>query len=125
MLFPGRSKTSVDGAMIRVGRPRRNRKGMRLSSGYKDVDVAGTYIQEHRLVAERKIGRLLKPSERVHHIDHDKRNNKPDNLDVLSGQSAHMKAEASIAKVVPILLKSGALIYDRDTHEYRIPKKSG
>lgn len=46
---------------------------------------------EHRIVAEKKIGRKLMKGEVVHHIDGDKRNNKPDNLMVLSSQSEHIK----------------------------------
>lgn len=44
----------------------------------------------HRVVAERKIGRQLLPGEVVHHIDGDKLNNHPDNLEVLS-QAEHMR----------------------------------
>ena len=45
---------------------------------------AGKCIREHRLVAAQKLGRLLLPSEVVHHIDGDTTNNDPDNLAVLS-----------------------------------------
>jgi HNH endonuclease len=39
---------------------------------------------EHRTVAERKIGRPLKPGEIVHHRDENKRNNPPENLEVMT-----------------------------------------
>lgn len=42
------------------------------------------YVAEHRLVAEKKIGRLLTECEVVHHIDEDKHNNKADNLVVMT-----------------------------------------
>jgi len=45
---------------------------------------------EHRTVAEAKIGRPLLPGEIVHHKDHDKRNNHPDNLEVLT-QADHLR----------------------------------
>ena len=45
----------------------------------------------HRVVAEQMLGRKLKPGEVVHHIDHNKRNNNPDNLLVLPSQSEHAK----------------------------------
>jgi len=39
---------------------------------------------EHRVVAERKIGRYLTINEHVHHIDRDPHNNSPDNLQVMT-----------------------------------------
>ncbi len=121
-LFPYRSKASVCWAATNVGRPRKNLKGMTFANGYKHVYPGGERTLEHRLLAAEKIGRPLDRNEQVHHIDHDKTNNDLGNLDVLPNQSAHMKVEASISKVVPRLMKSGALAYDRDTHAYFIPK---
>lgn len=48
------------------------------------------YIAEHRLVMANLLGRPLKSSEQVHHIDHDITNNDPTNLVILS-RSEHMK----------------------------------
>ncbi len=44
---------------------------------------------EHRIVAEQIIGRPLEKYEVVHHIDGNKRNNKPDNLMVFKNQKDH------------------------------------
>jgi hypothetical protein len=41
---------------------------------------------EHRVIGEKIAGRSLRTDEHVHHIDHDKHNNKPENLIVLSKQ---------------------------------------
>jgi hypothetical protein len=48
-------------------------------------------VHEHRTIAEQKIGRKLKPGEIVHHKDHNKRNNDPENIEVLASQSEHCK----------------------------------
>jgi hypothetical protein len=48
------------------------------------------YVREHRLVAETKIGRKLFDWEDVHHIDGDKANNLPENLEVLT-RSEHIR----------------------------------
>ena len=49
---------------------------------------------EHRVVAEKILGRPLMPGEVVHHIDGNKRNNKPENLMVFPSQGDHNKWHA-------------------------------
>lgn len=57
-----------------------------------DMKTSGVkYILEHRLIAERKLGRYLLPTEVVHHIDEDPTNNHPDNLQVFASQAEHVK----------------------------------
>ena len=48
-------------------------------------------VHEHRLVAERKLGRPLASGEVVHHIDGNKQNNSPENLAVLPSQAEHAR----------------------------------
>lgn len=66
------------------------------SHGYRKIkkpehpfsDISG-YVYEHRLVMEKKLGRYLKPNEIVHHIDENRLNNNPDNLEVLKNIKYH------------------------------------
>lgn len=53
-------------------------------------DAVGNYMAEHRLVMERLVGRRLQTDEHVHHRNHMKHDNHPDNLCLMS-QSEHMR----------------------------------
>lgn len=67
------------------------------------ADIRG-YAYEHRLVAEKKIGRRLRRGELVHHIDGGRSNNHPRNLEVLSSIAHHFvehRGKNSKAKRMP------------------------
>ena len=56
-------------------------------NGYRLVSRMGKKcLYEHRLVAEEMIGRPLDPNEVVHHIDGNRSNNAPENLQIMTKQ---------------------------------------
>lgn len=75
----GRTLASSGYVLIKVG------------VGHHLADVRG-YAYEHRLVAELVvIGRRLRPGEIVHHIDGNKANNAPENLEVVADVAHHSR----------------------------------
>ena len=71
---------------------RKARLAMNLGENKAYKKYLGRHL--HRVVAEKKIGRSLKPGEIVHHKDENKLNNSPDNLKVLPNQAEHARIHA-------------------------------
>lgn len=82
--------------------PEESRIGMTYTKSGYVYEFAGLdrsqngYVQQHRLVMERAMGRRLESTEVVHHLNGDKSDNRLDNLEVLtSGEHSRLHAAAA------------------------------
>jgi hypothetical protein len=79
---------------------------MKRSDGYMQVyypkhpDTTSTGMMlEHRLVAEQKYGRRILQTEHVHHLNGDRSDNRPENLEVIDpGAHARVSSKAGVAQ---------------------------
>ena len=72
--------------------------GISISDGYISIYLPNHpqansygYIRQHRIIMEQKLKRYLKPTEIVHHINGDKKDNRIENLKLFSSNSNHIK----------------------------------
>lgn len=61
-------------------------EGTITATGYRKIVVNGESVFEHRHVMAQKLGRKLPPNANIHHIDGDKLNNDPSNLELWTTQ---------------------------------------
>ena len=94
--------TTIREHLIKMGvkiraKPKNKRGRYITTQGYVDITLepddplfcmarSKGRVAEHRLVTARKFGRPLRDTETVHHIDGDKTNNHPDNLEIRQGK---------------------------------------
>lgn len=57
--------------------------------GYKRISIDGKWVYEHRHVMQEHLGRKLKTTEIVHHLNADKLDNRLENLVIMS-QTQHL-----------------------------------
>ena len=60
-----------------------------MNHGYEEVQINNKHYYVHRKVVEEMLGRELKVTEVVHHIDHNRTNNTPNNLMVFKTARDH------------------------------------
>jgi hypothetical protein len=68
--------------------PFRNKRGWLHHRGYRWISVDGKDVQEHRWLMEQHLGRKLRSDEAIHHKNHDKADNRLENLEVVD-HAAH------------------------------------
>jgi len=67
------------------------------------------YIQEHRLVMEKLLGRYLTKEERVHHINYKKDDNRIENLYLCKTKSEHQKIKKILNSLIESLIDKGII----------------
>jgi len=74
--------------------------GNRVKKGYRYIwkpdhphSTKQGLVAEHRLIVESQIGRFLKPTEVVHHVNADPLDNRPENLEIFDSNADHLRAE--------------------------------
>jgi hypothetical protein len=117
--LPNRSRDEIGYYMKKWGYVSKPRQRL---GKYVLVNVDGEFIQRHRIVAEKKIGRPLKDNEVVHHINMDTTDDKPENL-FIGTQSDHKRIEGTVNTLVKQLMDIGVIDFDRKSNKYLIKRK--
>lgn len=76
--------------------------------------------REHRIIAEKKLGRKLKKGETVHHIDGNKSNNNEENLYVCDSMRSHNKVHKQLEDIAFVLIQNGKIIFNHLTGRYEL-----
>jgi hypothetical protein len=88
---------------------------------YRDPSGRIVRVREHKLLAELECGKKAKL---VHHIDGCKDNNHPSNLWVFDSQNEHLASHKTFDNLLPALLQSGVVRFDRATGAYLLKATS-
>lgn len=98
-------------ARVRAGQVYAHPEGhqLRHMNGYVMEKRDGKWVMQHRLVMEQVIGRQLKATERVHHKNGKRDDNRPENLELWTGVGQSKKDPYGVRLVDKVLDMIGAL----------------
>ena len=84
----------IYGTQARENHPQWKGGVINAANGYKRKRIGNGYLLEHRVLIEEQLGRKLEKNEVIHHINHNRSDNRLGNLMVFSNHSEHMKYHA-------------------------------
>lgn len=84
----------------------------------------GSLVREHRFVMVQKLGRELERRDLVHHKDENKRNNHPDNLEILTVQKHNAEHSRGVT-MADLMCATCSKAFRRDIRQVKCKMKIG
>jgi hypothetical protein len=110
--------------IVQINKNRSSKEGINSTRGYKydrDGSTKHGYSFRHRNILSNFLNRPLLPTEVVHHIDGNRRNNEISNL-FLTDAKGHAKAHRSLTILAFQLYEAGNIYFDISEGCYKIVK---